>query len=101
QQLLAIANETGPEAEKAEASLRGLAVQGKSTATAHLFLGMHAQKRGKLALAREHFEQAYQLGPQMPVVINNLAWTLAQSEPIDLPRALDLINAALERFPDQ
>ena len=36
-----------------------------------------------------------------PLVANNLAWVLAFSPPVDLPRALELASAAIKKQPDE
>ena len=36
-----------------------------------------------------------------PLVANNLAWVLAFSPPVDLPRALELANAAVNKVPNE
>ncbi len=88
-------------AEKARAALRVLLAEGKSPAIVHLLLGMDAQAHDKVEEARLHYEQAYKLSPQTPVVVNNLAWALAHSEKPDLKEALNLINTVLQRAPNQ
>jgi len=87
------------EAEKARATLRTLLAAGKHPATIHLVMGMDAQRSGKIPEARAHFEQAYQLSPDMPILINNLAWTMAFAEKPELKEALELIESALKRQP--
>jgi tetratricopeptide (TPR) repeat protein len=99
--LVAIAKINGPEADKSRATLRGLLAEGKSPALVHLALGLDAQERGKVDEARRHYEQAHQLAADMPLIMNNLAWTLARATPPDLPRALELVEAALARVPNQ
>jgi tetratricopeptide (TPR) repeat protein len=99
--LLAATQVKGPEAEKARNSLRSLLAQGKSPALVHLALGLDAQERGNLTEAQRHYEQANKLAPDTPVVLNNLAWSLAQAPSPDLPRALELVNAALANWPNQ
>jgi Flp pilus assembly protein TadD len=88
-------------ADRARADMQELLANGESPATAHLILGMEAQGRGKQTEARVHFEQSYKLDPHMPVIVNNLAWSLTHVQPVDLDRALLLINDLLERWPKQ
>jgi tetratricopeptide (TPR) repeat protein len=92
--------EGAPDAEKACQVLRDLLAQGKATSIAHFTLGVNAWMRGALDEARLHLEEADRLAPGSPVVVNNLAWVLAHSEPPDLPRALKLSELAVERQPE-
>ena len=89
----------GAEAEKARVTLRSLLAAGKHQATIHLVMGMDAQRNGQIPEAREHFEQAYKLSPDMPIVVNNLAWTMAFADKPDLKGALELIEGALKKQP--
>src|SRR5262249_30994039 len=82
-------------------ALHDLLLKGQTPAVVHLTLGIDAWEQGKVDDARRHWEQAYQLAPDMAVVGNNLAWVLANFEPVDLPRALELCNSLVERFPTQ
>jgi Flp pilus assembly protein TadD len=41
-----------------------------------------------------HLELASQLAPKTPLVLNNLAWVLAQREPPELERAFELAQRA-------
>ena len=65
------------EAERARVVLHDQLAAGKDAAAIHLLLGVDAQRRQETVEARDHFEQAYRLAPDMPILINNLAWTLA------------------------
>lgn len=88
-------------AEQARAALRTLLAEGKNPAIVHLMLGVDAQSRNQVEEARRHYEQAYKLSPNTPVVVNNLAWALAHSDKPDLKEALNLINMVLQRAPNQ
>ena len=87
-------------ADGVRTTLRTMLAEGKVTAGVHLILGNDASARGQNDEARLHWEQALQLDPQMAVVANNLAWILAHAKPPELPRALELVNQALARRPD-
>jgi tetratricopeptide (TPR) repeat protein len=91
----------GPDAVAARASLQALLARGEASATVHLALGVDAWQRGDRAAALVHLEAAHRLAPQMPVVANNLAWVVAHGPQPDLPRALQLVNVALERAPNE
>jgi tetratricopeptide (TPR) repeat protein len=91
----------GPDADKARAVLQGLLARGEAPATVHFALGVDAWQRGKTDEARLHWERAHQLAPQVGVIANNLALVLAEGQAPDLPRALELVNLALEHSPNQ
>jgi tetratricopeptide (TPR) repeat protein len=94
-----LAQRTG-DAEHARQVLRRLLAQGQATAQAHFALGVDAWAHGRVKEARLHWERANQLAPHSPVIANNLAWLLYQLDPPDLPRALLLMNLAIETAPN-
>jgi tetratricopeptide (TPR) repeat protein len=89
----------GEGADRARALLRRQLAEGKATAYVHFALSVDAFHRGKRDEARLHLEMAHKADPALPLVANNLAWSLAQAKTADLPRALDLINLALKQEP--
>ena len=91
----------GTEAEKARKALQDLLAEGHESAAVYLTLGIDAAQRGQPGEAALHFERAFELSPEMPLIANNLAWSLATREPIDLPRALKLADTALRQAPAQ
>jgi tetratricopeptide (TPR) repeat protein len=99
QRLVTFIRQTGPEGEKVRQKFRDLTAEGKPSAVAHLVLGTDAWQRDKPAEARYHWEKALQLSPGTPQVANNLAWVLAHYPPVDVDRALSLIDAALKQVP--
>jgi tetratricopeptide (TPR) repeat protein len=101
ERLLTLTRQDGPEAVGARASLQALLARGEASATLHLALGVDAWQRGDQAAAQVHLDEAQRLAPQMPVVANNLAWVLAHAPQPDLPRALGLVNLALQRAPNE
>lgn len=77
--------------------------EGHATAGVHMVIGTQALLKGNLEKAKLHFQQAIALNPKMPAVLNNLAWTLANSEdagPEDLEEALLLADQAVELLPN-
>lgn len=88
------------DAERARGLMRTMLAQGKSPDLIHLVQGLDAWQHGKTEEARQELEQAYKLNPNAVVVANNLAWTLAHSDPPDLPRALDVIDTVLKQAPN-
>jgi tetratricopeptide (TPR) repeat protein len=101
ERLLAATRVGGADADKARATLRGLLAGGRAPASVHFALGLDAWERGRADEARLHWERALELAPHLAEVANNLAWLLARADPPDLPRALELVNRALERVPHE
>jgi predicted Zn-dependent protease len=99
--LLELTKQNVPEADKAREIFRKMIAEGRESALAHLFLGIDAWQQEKADEARHHWEKAFQMSQGAPLVANNLAWVLATRPPADLNRALDLINAAVAKVPDE
>jgi tetratricopeptide (TPR) repeat protein len=99
--LLVLGRGDTAQAARARALVQNLLVQGEAPAIAHLYLGTDLIEQGKILAAQKHFEQAFQLDPQMPDVANKLAWALANSNPPQLARAFQLANSAVGRQPAQ
>jgi tetratricopeptide (TPR) repeat protein len=97
--LAALSAQEGPEKQAAETALKDVLASGKAPAIVHIVLGSAAAAQKDYATALSHLEQANKLRPDMPWVLNNLAWVLAHREPPDYDRALELINAALKKLP--
>ncbi|HEX4131026.1 MAG TPA: tetratricopeptide repeat protein [Pirellulales bacterium] len=72
---------------------------GGATALAYLALGNAAWKERDYERARQSFEEAHRRAPDDVAITNNLAWSLSQAEPRDLPRARQLCDDALARTP--
>jgi len=89
-----LAAKDGDAADKARADLEQTLAWGVAPATAHAILGTQALQRNDFAKARMHLELAFQSNPQMPAILNNLAWALANGKNPELPRALQLAQAA-------
>jgi tetratricopeptide (TPR) repeat protein len=89
----------GEGADQARRVLRQMLAAGQATAYVHFALGVDALHQGKEDEARLHFERAHEVDAGLPLVANNLAWLLAQAKSPDLPRALDLINLAVQQEP--
>lgn len=93
---------SGTDAEYAVAArklLVDMVAAGDAPASAYLLLGTDAMTRGEQADAIKYLEQAERLSPNSAAVLNNLAWSTAFGDKPDLPRALQLIDAALVRAP--
>jgi tetratricopeptide (TPR) repeat protein len=96
-----LTQQNGKEGEKARRTLELLLAEGKSPTILHLLLGLDLWQKGNKAGGLQHIEQAYLASPQAPLIANNLAWMLANGDPPDLPRALELIESVLVREPNQ
>lgn len=73
--------------------------QGHAPALIHLLLGTDAGQRGNAEQAVLHLKRAHEIDPDMSVIGNNLAWYLAHSDTPDLPGALGLMEAIVQRWP--
>ncbi len=100
QRAMTIIQRDDPLADNARAIMRQMISSGKGAALAHMILGTDAIEQKDLQPAVTHLEIAIQLDPTMAVAANNLAWTLAFSDPPQLDRALALIDAVANRWPD-
>lgn len=75
--------------------------EGKQPALAHLAMGNLCWLEDRRDVAMFHFEQALEIRDDIPVMLNNLAWLISHDEKAPDPeRALGLINAALEKQPE-
>jgi len=73
---------------------------GTLSGTSLTILGTKAAEMGKYEAAERQFRQAIAAGNESPLVLNNLAWVLAQkSDPIATQEAFILINRALNMSP--
>lgn len=98
--LLELLRVGAPEADRARAALHDLLAKGGTAAgPIHFALAVDARLRGDRAAELVHLEQAFRLDPRTGAIANNLAWVLSQPPAPDLPRALTLVNVALEREP--
>jgi tetratricopeptide (TPR) repeat protein len=97
--LLAFAQRNQEATDRALAASQSIMADGARGPALPLLLALHAHRQGQLAEARAYYEQAHHSAPNVSVVSNNLAWLLAHNEPVDLPRALQLIDDAVSRWP--
>jgi tetratricopeptide (TPR) repeat protein len=108
QRLVEFTRQTGEPAEKAKKHFNHLVDNpGPGAAIAHLMLGMEFWKQGDQNSARHHWEKAYELtqGPDGnpdigPLIANNLAWAMSQHPPVDLERALAIVDSAVKKTND-
>ena len=95
--LVEIMNGSGTGADQVRVALKGMLAQGQASATAHFLLGLDAWQNNKADEARLHWERSHELAPELLGVTNNLAWVLSTGPSADLPRALKLIDLAIDR----
>jgi tetratricopeptide (TPR) repeat protein len=74
--------------------------EAEQPAMAHLAMGNLCWLEDDRTAASFHFERAMDIREDMALVMNNLAWLIADDEEPDLERALGLVNSALEQQPD-
>lgn len=89
----------GLEADRFRGQLRALLAEGQALTTVHLLLGYDAWEHDRPEEARVHWELAFEANPKSSIVANNLAWALATGPNLDLPRALKLVDLALDFHP--
>jgi tetratricopeptide (TPR) repeat protein len=80
--------------------LAGVLATGESSPMAHLAMGNLCWIEGDREQAKFHFGQAQAGADNMPVVLNNLAWVLADDDPPDCEQALVLVEQSLKLRPD-
>jgi tetratricopeptide (TPR) repeat protein len=100
EQLVALSMATGPEAAAAREALDPILKEGGRAAWVHFFLGLLARQQGDDALARKHYELAYEMAPDLAYLANNLAVLLVADKNPDLPRAFSLIDPLVAKYPD-
>jgi len=77
-----------------------MAIGGPLADYLHLLMASAAVRTGDLAKAQRHYEIAFERNDAAPVLANNLAYVLAKADPPQLDRALEMVNRALEKQPD-
>jgi tetratricopeptide (TPR) repeat protein len=82
-------------------ALEQMLVLGKSLATVHLVLGLHALDSEDSVSAQRHLGQAVRLDPRTLAVLNNLALYLVSGEARAPERAMRIIGAAIDLAPGQ
>lgn len=89
-----LATREGEQADEARAKLKEVLTQGAAPDMVHAILGTWALQKGDFKEAQTHLDLAYERNPQIPIVLNNLACTLANREKPDLEKALKMAEAA-------
>jgi tetratricopeptide (TPR) repeat protein len=83
----------------ADLTLTRLLEDANTPGTIHLHLGSAAAMEGDTETARKLMQRSLELAPDSPLAHNNYAWLQSNSEPLNLPAALKLINRAVELDP--
>jgi Flp pilus assembly protein TadD len=78
-----------------------MAATGDAAADWHLTLGQDARSRGDLVAARHELQAAYEIAPTRTQIKAELATTLLGGTPDDWTQGLELIQSAVDQFPDQ
>lgn len=79
--------------------LKEAIVQGIAPDASHFILGTLALHEGDIDAASRHLEIALEKNPNLPGLLNNLAYAITQQSDPDLEKALDLANAAVNATP--
>ena len=87
----------GPLASTVRTRLESKLGGGPLAAPFHFALGNEAWADGRQVEARDHWEAAYKLNPNIPMLSNNLAYSLAYTPPADPARALALADLVLSQ----
>lgn len=80
--------------------LQEAVVQGVESDASHFIYGTTCLMQRKVEEANRHLELALQNNPNLPGLLNNLAYALTQQDEPDLERALNLSNAAVTALPE-
>lgn len=98
-QLFSEARESAEQSKRIKSTFQEIVTGDNPTALAHFALSNILWIEGDRDRAEFHLEQAYLLNNNFVVIINNLAWILANNEDPDLERALNLAKTAVKRVP--
>jgi tetratricopeptide (TPR) repeat protein len=95
-----IINAGGADGESARSALRALTVEGRAGPAVRFALGLDAWRQGHTGEAQLHWDQAYTMSPQTPILANNLAWVTAFGPSPNLEKALATIEPVVRSWPD-
>ena len=85
--LARFSTEESPDGEQARVWLKDSLAKSEAPASVHFILGTAAVKKGNLAEATTQLEQAVQRDPKLVEAANNLAYTLARTDPPQMEQA--------------
>ena len=94
------ANQSPESAANIKKEFLDIVTSDNPTALAHFALSNILWQEGDHEKAEFHLEQAYTLNKNIVIVLNNLAYMIADGEDPDLERALELSEAAVSQVPD-
>jgi tetratricopeptide (TPR) repeat protein len=89
----------GAEAAQLRQTLEDALANGTAPAVCHLLLGTMVGQAGKTDEAIQHLRAAHRVFPNNPIVLNNLAYYLTQTDPPQLAEALEHAHLAVEKGP--
>ena len=90
----------GEAGREVESYLQKMIAEGRMPATGHFALGTKAWQDKDIEKALWHLERAFELDPGLGHIGNNLAWILAEKDPPDLDRAIQIIGSVVSKFPN-
>ncbi len=80
--------------------LKEALLSGAAPVSTHFIRGTLALLDNRVAEAKTHLELAYQLEPNVPAILNNLAIALVEIEGSDLEQARSLVDMAIGKQPN-
>ncbi|QDV54969.1 hypothetical protein Mal33_09370 [Rosistilla oblonga] len=95
QRLMLFLDESGIAEDKASQVLGDLLASGQANASVHLLVATRAMLTGDDATAKVHMDLGYQKNPNLPVLLNNMAWLVARQDPPQLDAAKSYADRAL------
>jgi tetratricopeptide (TPR) repeat protein len=101
EQVMEVLNQHDPSSDSLRKMLLAALREGTATPLIHLLLGTDAAMRREMAAAATHLGIAFESDPTMTIAANNLAWVLAYAEKPDFARSTALIDAVLEKQPQE
>jgi tetratricopeptide (TPR) repeat protein len=90
-----------PNASDLRAGLDKAIAQNNSPMVLQIFLGTDSLLKKDTSEAARRYAVARALNPDCPRLLNNMAWTMANTSPERLSLSLNLINEAISQAPDQ
>lgn len=97
---LVVGRHSGEKADQLREQLEAALADGRAPAVCHLLLGTLLGQNDQKADAIRHLEAARRVYPENPVVLNNLAYYLMESDPPQLEDALVHANLAAKLAPN-
>ena len=94
-----IAGERGEPGVIAAQTIKDVLSTGHASPIVHFVLASNAAAENDLRKAKMHLELAHDASPNLPIVLNNLAFVIASEDEPDLDRALALANQAISLSP--